>query len=351
MTHVVIIGAGAIGGALGAYLHRAERHVTLVDPWFRHVEQIRRDGLRVESPEETFTTHPRALHVDELELLDEPADVLVIATKAYDTEWAFRLMAPYLDDDAPVLCAQNGIMEELAPRFIEVERIVGCVVSMAAEIFDPGVVRRTLTGGWPTLTLGDLTPTNDSRVRRLQELFAPTGEIATSDDIVADLWSKLALNAMTNGVGALTGATTRIIWGDERFLPVTVAACAETAKVASEAGVAMKPVFGRIPLPALLAAHDGDTASADDVARILRDIAEQRTGARENKPSMLQDHMKARRTEIDYINGHVVRHGERLGVRTPVNTSILNFVHRLQLGDVHQDRDHVDELRDAALTD
>lgn len=344
--HIMVVGTGAIGGTLGAYLHRAGRNTTLVDPWFTHVERVRRDGLRVESPDEDFRVHPRLLHVDQLDQVEREVDVLVIAVKAYDTEWAYRLAAPYLSPEAAVLCAQNGVVEDHIVRYVAPERIVGCVVSVAAEIFEPGFVRRTLAGEWPTLTLGELAgPGISERVTRLQELFAPAGDIRANQDIMGELWSKLALNAMTNGTGALTGATTRTLWGDDRFLPVAVSAAAETAAVADAAGVRIEPVFGRIPIPTLLATYAGDGDASAEVADILRTIAQERTGARENKPSMLQDHLKGRRTEIDYINGYVVDHANRLGMEAPTNGRITDLVRALERGDLVQSLDNVDALR------
>lgn len=328
----VVVGAGAVGGTIGAYLVRAGRDVTLVDTWWQHIDAIRRDGLEVWTPDGTFQTEIPALHVDGLAALEGPVDLAVIATKAYDVEWAYRLIAPHLADAGVVVFAQNGVIEELVGRFADLDRVLGIVVNFAAECFEPGLVRRTLTSGWPSLTVGELDGGISPRLEAVREHLDPVGDVRMSEAILDSLWSKLALNAMTNATGAITQATTPVLWGDPEYLGIAVQAGGEAVAVAHAAGRNPGPVFDQIDPVLLARVHGGDGAAASEVASVLRGIAEGRRGARENRPSMLQDILKGRRTEVDYIPGHVVRRGAEHGVSTPVNQRLVELVREVESG-------------------
>ena len=330
--NTLIVGAGAVGGTIGAYMVRMGRQVTLVDSWWQHIETIRSSGLRVTSPEEDFRVEIPTLHIDELERLSDPVDLAIICPKAYDAEWAYRLVAPYLTPDGIVLFAQNGIPEEFVGRFADMDRVVGTVVNFAAECFELGHVRRTLTTGWPSLILGEIAGGQSARVEKLREHLAPVGEIRGSDSIMESLWSKLALNSMSNAAGAITSATTLVLWGDPDYADIAISAGSETAAVARAAGIAMKPVFDRIDPLTLERVYAGDMDARREATDLLAEIAEGRRGSHENLPSMLQDIMKGRRTEVDYIPGHVVRRGGPLGVPTPVNECLVHFVKEVENG-------------------
>jgi 2-dehydropantoate 2-reductase len=343
----VIVGAGAVGGTVGAYLTRAGRDVTLVDSWWQHIDAIRRNGLEVWTPDGTFHTRPAALHVDGLAALGAPVDLAVIATKAYDGEWAYRLIEPYLAPDGVVMFAQNGVVEELVSRFADQSRVLGVVVNFAAECFEPGVVRRTLTSGWPSLTIGELDGGSTPRVAAIRHHLDPVGDVRSTATIFSSLWSKLALNAMTNATGAVTRATTPVLWGEPDYAEVALQAGAEAVVVARAAGLNVEPVFDRIDPTALARVYDGDPAASTELVRVLRVIADGRRGTRENRPSMLQDILKGRRTEVDYIPGHIVRRGSEQGVPTPINARLAELVREVEAGRLPGGPDNLALIRSA----
>lgn len=347
MTSVLIVGAGAIGGSIAAFLARSGIEITIADGWHLHVEAIRRSGLRVGSPGNHFTTRLSSLHLDELRTLKTRVDVLVISTKAYDTEWAYKLARPYLADDGTIISAQNGVMEELLPRYAEMSRFIGCAVNFAAECVAAGFVRRTSAKEWPALTLGELNGDKSERLKEMVRLFSPVGEIKLTTNIFGELWSKLALNCMTNATAALTLAHTNVVWGDPAFLPIVIAAGAETAQVANSRGIEMLPVLGRIPVGELRDSYGGDVAAYQRTRKLLREVSSQRTGAHENSPSMLQDIQKERRTEIGYLNGYVVDCAARAGIPVPVNTRLVELALEVERGDRKPGRRNLDDILSA----
>lgn len=330
---VLVCGAGGIGGTIAGYLARAGHSVVAIDPWHAHVAAMNADGLLVESVAGAFRVNLPALLPENHDLVGEDVDLAVIAVKAYDTETAYRWAAPHLAAGGAFVCAQNGITEGLVGA-LSPGRVIGCAVTLAAEFAEPGVVKRTSPEGWPAFTIGELNGGTSSRVRTVARALEAVGEVTVSDDVAAHLWSKLARNAMTNGLAALTGGTTRVLWSDPGYHPFVIAAAAETARVARAAGVTITPIAGRITAEALIGALDGDIADKREVARLLTEFAVERTAERDHLPSMLQDAMKGRRTEIDDINGHVVRHGRILGIQTPVNQRIVELVHALERGEL-----------------
>ena len=120
--HTVIIGSGAVGGYTGGHLARAGFDITFVDTWPEHVETIRRDGVRVSGTQGDYTVKVPALHIaDVQQLVRRPVDVAIIATKAFDTAWAARMIRDYLAPDGYVVSMQNSINE------YRLAEVVGCV--------------------------------------------------------------------------------------------------------------------------------------------------------------------------------------------------------------------------------
>ncbi|HXM58377.1 MAG TPA: 2-dehydropantoate 2-reductase [Candidatus Dormibacteraeota bacterium] len=347
---IAIAGTGAVGGTTGAYLRRAGRDVLLVDGWHQNVEAIRRDGLVLKGRDEEFRVESRALHLDELARLDAPLDAVLLAVKSYDTEWMMRAFLPYLAPDGCVVSLQNGVNEERIAELAGPERTVGCVVHLSVGMFEPGVATRYTRSDWLTFTLGELDGRRTERVARLAELLEPAGPVEVSEDIWGALWMKLAINAMNNGLTGLTGLTSPGLWLDPRGFAAMVRIGGEVVAVSEAVGHRMHPIeptgAPRPIEPAVLRrAAEGDAAALDDVRAVFAATGEaRRKGGRENLSSLLQDVMKRRRTEIEYLNGYVARRGAGLGVAAPANALVVDLVHRLERGELARDPANLDEF-------
>lgn len=340
-----VVGAGGIGGTIAAYLARAGRDVVVVDPWVEHVEAIRSHGLRVQAPDGGVQVAMEAVLPEEVTTTDRTCDLVVIAVKAHATPAALEWVRPWLAPDVTIVCAQNGITEDGLSSRVASGSVLGCVVMLGAEFFEPGVVRRTTPAESGSLVLGSLDGNGTSRAVAAARVLRAVGKVEVAGEIWRPLWSKLTRNVMTNGIAALTGGTTRTLWSQDRFLPSVIAAARETAAVAAAAGVVLEPVAGVVPGSLLLRA-DQDPRAHREVAERLRAFALEPTAERDHLPSMLQDVRKGRITEVDAINGYVVEHGSALGVATPVNAVIVRHVHRLEAGEIDIDPSNVDLLRE-----
>jgi 2-dehydropantoate 2-reductase len=347
---IAIAGSGAVGGTTAAYLRRAGHDVLLVDAWHQNVEVIRRDGLLLKGREEDFRVDARALHLDELSELDGGLDVVLLAVKSYDTEWMVRALLPSLAADACVVSLQNGVNEPRIAAVIGTERTVGCVVHMSAGMFEPGVATRYSRADWLTFSVGELDGRRSERTERLAGLLGGVGPVETTGDIWGALWMKLAINAMNNGLTGLTGLTSPGLWSDPRGFGAMVRIGGEVVAVSRGLGHRMHPIeptgASRSLDPGdLLRAHDGDAGALEEVRSVFGAAAEaRRKGGRENLSSLLQDVMKRRRTEIEYLNGEVVRRGAELGIPTPANALVVDLVQRLERGELARDPANLDEF-------
>jgi len=345
--HVGIVGSGSIGSLLAAHLTLSDHRVTVVDGWFPHVERIRDDGVEIQAPDERVVARLSAFNVDELDRVEGRIDVLLVAVKAYDSAMAVRLMEPLLHADSVVVPVQNGMTDEMFTRLVPADRLLGCSVHVPAELTEPGKVTRYVARDRRTFSVGEPRGGPSARAEQLAEIFEPAGATEVTDDLMATKWAKLAVNMMANAPAGITGWTTHRLWSDPASVPLLVRAAGETLAVAEASGVRAGRVFGRFD-PALFRAALGDASAAEEAARALGEIARERTGPSESRPSLLQDVDRGRRTEVRYLNGFVAARGREVGVATPVNDALLMLVEDIDRRRLGKDPVNLDRLRKLA---
>jgi len=228
---ILIWGAGAIGGTLGAYWARAGVDVLMVDKVPEHVEVCRGTGLSIEGPIDTFTQVVPAV---------TPAEVrgrferIVLAVKAHHTPEALEALAPHLAEGGFVLSAQNGLNEIRIAQQVGPERTMGCFVNFGADWLGPG---RILFGNRGSVVVGEIDGSVRERTRTMFEqlrLFEP--DAVLTDDIWGYLWGKLAYGAMLFGT-ALTHDSMAENFADPARTPAWMALGREVMAVAGRRGV------------------------------------------------------------------------------------------------------------------
>jgi 2-dehydropantoate 2-reductase len=332
---IVVVGCGAIGGTILANLARAGRDVTGIDFWPDHIYAVQAGGLQVQAVEESFVVHPRIDFSDSL-ARGEKFDIVVLSVKGYDNRWAALLAQDLLAEDGILLSAQNGMHEDDLASVVGSERVVGCVVAMAAEAMVAGSVRCPSGSEWVSLIFGELDGSESSRVRELGEIFAPVGRIELSTAIRGKLWAKMMMNVMSNAVGGIGDLTTRYLWTDRDAADIIVALGHEATQIAVATGEKPADVLGAISPASLLGATSLSSPEWKEVVDKLYVLGQGRSGARENLPSLLQDLRKGRRSEIDYLNGVICTLGVEYGVATPVNDMVVDVMHRLERGEIQR---------------
>ena len=188
---ILIWGAGAIGGSVGAWLKRAGHDVTFVDVVPEHVAAIRDTGLRITGPVEKFTVRAPAHMPDELPGIWQR---VFLAVKAQHTEAAMRALTPHLAQDGYVLSLQNGLNELIIQRIVGSDRAIGAFINFGADWMAPGEI---LFGNHGAVVLGQLDGAMTPRLEQVHAImrdFEP--DAMTTPDIWSYLWGKLGYGAM-----------------------------------------------------------------------------------------------------------------------------------------------------------
>lgn len=292
---ITVIGAGAVGCFYGAMLARAGHPVTLVGRPV-HVDSVTRHGLRFESPAmDTYI----AVAADTRVQAAEDADLVLVCVKSADTVDAARQLRPFLKADAAVLSLQNGIDNAAMLEGALGRPVIAAAVYVACEMAGPGHLRHHGRGD---LVIGD-SPQSADIARMLGAAGVPT---VVSADVRVPLWDKLVLNCAYNalsGIANLPYGEIRNVEAAEETMKQLIAECLAVA-CAERVGIDL------------------------DVERQFERI--RHTIPAGQYSSMAQDLARARPTEIDYLNGAIVRRGLAHGIATPVNQALMTLVQLLE---------------------
>ncbi|MBW0103089.1 ketopantoate reductase family protein [Pseudonocardia sp. KRD291] len=288
----VVIGAGAVGGTIGARLAEAGRDVVLVARG-RHLDVIRRRGLRLDDPDGSRTLAiPAVASVDELDW--RPGDVALLATKTQDTEPILDALAAHVPD-VVVACAQNGVANErmAAARFARVQAVL---VILPAEHYEPGVVIASSAPVPGVLDVGTYPTGTDDVSGAIAADLTAAGFSSKPDPAVMDgKYGKLLTN-LGNAVEAACGRD------DPAVADLLAAVTDEGERVLAAAGI---------------------TARTGDDDRVRRDglITQRPVGGRERGGGSSWQSLRrgTGSIEAEYLNGEIVALGSAHGVATPVN--------------------------------
>jgi len=253
-------------------------------------------------------------------------DLVITATPSTALDTALRDVSPFLASDGLVVTCQNGLPEDRAVAVVG-DRVVGCVVGWGATMSEPGVYRRTSTGRLQIGKARPSCPPIDSVAKALEAISA----VEVVGDLSGVRWSKLAINCVTSPFGAIGGQALGVLlrYSDIRRLALEV--FAEVAEVAEREGVSMQPVAGTLNI-ARIAINDHERRARFAPTLLLKHALLLAIGFkfRRMRSSMLYALERGRPLEIDYLNGEIVRRGERLGVQTPVNRAIVETVRQIE---------------------
>ncbi len=337
MDPILIWGAGAIGGTIGAYLKRAGHDVTFVDVVAEHVEEMRDRGLRITGPIENFSVKVPSFTPDQVRGTWKK---VFLAVKAHHTEAATRSLTSHLAQDGYVLSAQNGLCELIIQRIVGRDRTVGAFVNFSADWMAPGEI---MFGGRGAVVLGEVTGRMTKRLEELHRImldFEP-GAI-TTDAIWGYLWGKLGYGAMlfAQALGQLGIAD---CLARPELLPVWRALGREAVEVALAEGVDPKGFNGfdprafmpNAPVEQAKACVDGMVAfnrpNAKTHSGVWRDLA-----------------IRKRRTEVDVQIWPIAEVGAKHGLACPTVRKLVDMIHEVENGTRPMTDDNLLELIPAA---
>jgi len=295
------MGAGAIGSLFGGYLAKAGHDVSFVGRK-AHMDKINEKGLIIRgiNQEERIqvkcTTNPSDLNAP---------DIIILTVKAYDTQKALQDALKLLSPSTYLLCLQNGLgTEEIAAKIINKNNIIRGTTSEGALFLEPGEIQHTGRGntiiGYPYRNADDFLESLQ------QELIKAGFSTTISDSIEKVVWEKIFVNVAINPFGALTGLRNGELLMIPELKESMKTAILEGLQVAEKLGLDFNE---EIPIQ-----------KAYKVAEMTA----------RNKNSMLQDIEKGKKTEIDFINGAIVKYGKKVGIKCPINMTLVALVKGLE---------------------
>jgi 2-dehydropantoate 2-reductase len=293
---VAVMGAGAVGCYYGGMLARAGHEVVLIARP-QHVEAIVRDGLRLQTT--SFDAQVRLAASSEPSAV-QGAQLVLFCVKSLDTESAGALLRPHLAPDALVLCLQNGVdnADRLRTTVLPQHAVAAAVVYVAVEMAGPGHVKHHGRGELVIEPAGSGSVSSEAVAQALIAAGVPT-EI--SSNVRGALWAKLILNCAYNAVSAIT----QLPYG-------------KTVQ-----GEGIQDAMREVVAECLAVARAEGVQVAGDVHAAIREIAETMPN---QFSSTAQDLARGKRSEIDYLNGLIVKRGQALGIATPANRVLWALV-------------------------
>ncbi|MDZ4716993.1 MAG: 2-dehydropantoate 2-reductase [Roseiflexaceae bacterium] len=336
--HITIVGAGAIGGTVGAYLARAGHAVLFCDVVAEHVAAINKHGLTIRGWAEEFTVTVPAVTPDELR---GPLDLVLLAVKAQHTYAAMQQISSLLSDTGIVVSLQNGLNEQIIAEAVGEQRTIGCLVNFSADYLEPGFIHY---GGPGALKIGELDGTITPRLEQLRDLLAAWGSVETTTNIWGYMWGKLGYANMLYAT-ALADASMAEVIGNYRQLMVALAS--EVYEVADRRGVRPEAFDGVEPN----LYYPREQRDPQKIQQSLDALIERRNRDQKQRSGIWRDIMvRRRRSEIDQQLVPVVRHGEAVGLELPLTRRLVDQIHALEQGHTTPAWAHLDALEQLRRT-
>ncbi len=337
---IAVLGTGAIGSSVGADLTRAGHDVVLIDQWPAHVEAMKADGLRVVMPDQELHTTVRAYHLCDICTLNPRYDIVLLAAKSYDTRWMAEFVEPYLAPDGVVVGLQNGMNDEAIASIVGYPRTLGCVVELSAEVFTPGLVQRNTTHQTTWFGFGELHGRVTPRLREIEAIMSCVARVSTTTNIWGAKWTKLVNSSMILSVFGMLGMQSWEATEIPEVFKLCIQVGRETMAVGAALGYTMEPIFG-FTAEELMGSND------EVVEKLLRAVlGHLGPNARKARGVVLQDYLKGRYTEVDFLSGVVVKKGKEVSISTPANAAVTEVNHQIRLGLLKPERFNLQLVRE-----
>lgn len=333
---VLIWGAGAIGGTIGAFLVRAGHDVVLVDRVEDHIDTVNRDGLTITGPLAEFTVRPRAFTPD---TITGRYDTILLCVKAQHTEIATRELEPHLSDDGCVVSVQNGLNEPTIARLVGAERTVGAFVNFGADYLEPGKI---LYGGRGAVVIGEIDGQITPRIKALHRLMLDFDDAAIlTTNIFGYLWGKLAYGAQLFAT-ALTNESIADVLAMPAYHDLFIDLAREILGIAQQHGVEPEGFNGFNPH----AFVPGVERSVSE-ASLAEMVAFNRKSAKTHSGIWRDLAVRKRPTEVSILLP-IVDEAHRQGLAAPLTTRLIDLVQRIERGELEQDLSTLDQLKAVA---
>jgi 2-dehydropantoate 2-reductase len=330
---LLIWGAGAMGGSIGASLVEAGRQLLFVEKDRDHVAAMNDRGLRITGPISGIHVPVDATHPDDLQ---GTYPTILLCVKAHHTGEAMAQLKGHLTDQGAVVSIQNGLCELEIAEVVGQGRTVGAFVNFGADYLEPGVVHR---GNRGAVVVGELDGRKTQRVSAIHDLlrvFEPNAIL--TGNILGYLWGKLAYAALLFAT-ALTDESIADVLDAPAYRPLFRALGREVVAVAQARGVELHGFDGFNPH-----AFDSKVLNIEADASLDDLVAFNRASAKTHSGIWRDLAVRKRPTEVDAQLGPVVKLGAELGVPTPLTQRLILQIHEVEWGKRAQRWENLDEL-------
>ena len=333
---IAVLGAGAIGSSVSADLTTAGYDITVIDQWPAQVEAMKATGLHIQMTDGDIKVPIRALHLCDLASANLEFDSVFMAVKGNDHRWLAEFIKPYLKNDGVLVAIQNGMNDDSLASIVGRSRTVGCVVELSAEIFTPGLVQRNTTHQGTWFAVGELDGFYTARVKEIASILSNVGRCDVTNNIYGAKWTKLIANSMTMGPFGLFGLKNCEAVELPGMHDISVRLGRESLAVGTALGHRIEPIFG-------LRADEFAGSSDENLVTAMKTLLGH-VGNR-SRTAPIHDHIKGRKSEMEFISGLVARKGRELGIPTPCNEAVVEIDRQINQGLLRMDRANFELLK------
>lgn len=316
--NILVFGAGAIGSTVGGLLHQNGENVVLLGRE-SHVDKINQDGLKLIDLKREKVENIKIHAIEKLDSLEWKPELILLTVKTQDIRKAAEQIQRY---KVPVVTMQNGVRaDSITSQFIRKESIIGCVIHFSAVYLEAGKVQyiregkilQKFLGGM--LTLGKPFVPNDKTVLKITQTLGKALPINITNNIKEVRYQKLILNLLINSIPALTG--------------LTFAQFGKNYSLSKIASMILKE-----GIIVVYAAHFQESSLLKWVLRLpsplMARVIQVFSGQLDQPTSTLQSILRGKKTEIEYLNGEIIRLGEIVGIPTPYNRKVVKLIKNIE---------------------
>ena len=328
---IVIWGAGAIGGTLGAYLIKTGHDILFVDIVESHVQAINQSGLQIKGPVDEFTVRAHAMLPQQL---TGQFEAILLCTKSQHTRSATEALAPFLSDNGFVMSVQNGLNELIIESIVGRERTLGAFVNFSADYLAPGEI---LFGGRGAVVIGELDGVISPRLKRLESAFRDfDANTMVTDNIWGYLWGKEAYGAMLF-VSALTNQSIADALSDTRYRPLYIRAASEILQLADKLSIEPYGFNGFEPAAFLANDTQGINQSLDTLVAFNKLSAKTHSGIWRDLA------VRKRKTEV-VMYKPLLAEADKMGREMPLTRRWIQMIREIENGARQQSLANLNEL-------
>lgn len=296
---IAVLGAGAMGCLYGGLLSIRDNEVWLIDIWKEHVDRINEKGLIIEDEngKKIIKNVQATIDTNDIGIVD----LVLVFVKSTITDKALKPVKNIIGENTLILTLQNGLGNiEKIQSVVGKKNIIAGTTSHGSTLLEPG---RIYHAGKGTTVIGEIDGENTERIQNLKEIFTKCKiETVITNNVLGVIWDKLLVNVGINAITALTELRN----GELLDFKETE----ELLEIAVEEGINVSKA------KKIILINEDPIEHTKKVCRLTTS----------NKSSMLQDIINKRKTEIEMINGAIVKEGERQGIKTPINLALTNLI-------------------------